>query len=158
MSFDQIISHNIRRHGLHVQAVLACSPGQVGWAYTIGLWKAHRHPEVVTSGLPPRTAQLAFNEIARSVKKGARLRDGDLDHELFNSRVMFREVPPALYGDEVGLASRFYRGRDYPLLQLVWPDVDGRWPWEAGYIDDPPQDLLWVRGGTRGHGRQRAWA
>jgi hypothetical protein len=27
----------------------------------------------------------------------------------------------------------FYKGGDFPALQLVWPDKEGRWPWDIEF-------------------------
>ncbi len=142
----RLIDENIRDHGVHVQAVLATAPGEIPWTYTIGLFREHGHPEIVISGLPVQTAHSVSNEIARQVAKGRRIVDGEVDDRLVNAPVTFKAVPPELYGDEVGLATKRYGGKTFPLLQLVWPDARGRWPWDAAYVDDPPQDLLWIRG------------
>lgn len=158
METNSLISHNIERFGLHVQAVFPTDEGEPGWAYSIGLFHTYGHPELVTSGLPPRTAGQCFNEIGRRAAKGLKLADGSQLDDLLTSTVAFKAIPPDLFGDEVGLATRFYGKVAYPLLQLVWQDVEHRFPWEQGYCDDPPQDLLFMRGGTRGHGRKRIWA
>ena len=36
-------------------------------------------------------------------------------------------------------------GDDFPVLQLLWPDRDGRYPWDPGYPPDmfPLQPLLY---------------
>jgi hypothetical protein len=39
---------------------------------------------------------------------------------------------PASYREHVGYARWFYRGDEFPLLQLVWPDKAGRFPGEPG--------------------------
>lgn len=37
------------------------------------------------------------------------------------------------YAEHVGCALWFYDGTWFPLLQLVWPDRQGRFPDEAGF-------------------------
>jgi hypothetical protein len=45
--------------------------------------------------------------------------------------VRFVDVPQRCYPDYLGLATWAYEGNDFPAVQLVWPDKQGRWPWDA---------------------------
>lgn len=101
------------------------------FAYTVGLTR-HRHPELGMIGLPVDTAHGLLNTLAGRVFDGAQYtpgwRIGDLlvDYEvvLVGGRPQRRLWPVAAYG---------LYGRDrVRLLQVVWPDRFGRFPWEAG--------------------------
>lgn len=54
-----------------------------------------------------------------------------------NYECVFVEVPRARFNDFVFSASWFYAGRDFPLYQVVWPDREGRYPWNEGATPDP---------------------
>jgi hypothetical protein len=41
----------------------------------------------------------------------------------------FIEVADRYYSDYVGFAKWYYRRRQFPLVQLVWPNNDGQYPW-----------------------------
>jgi hypothetical protein len=42
----------------------------------------------------------------------------------------FIEVADRYYPDYVGFARWYYRRRQFPLVQIVWPNNDGYYPWE----------------------------
>jgi hypothetical protein len=48
------------------------------------------------------------------------------------------------YSPFLGYAQWFYESEDgFPVLQLVWPDEQGRYPWDEGYaITDGSQPVL----------------
>lgn len=109
-----------------------------GFTFTVGLTGAGL-PEVVVYGLPGDVAGTVLNDVARRLLDGERMPDGVA-------------VPRVLRGydvqlwdatwlqDPLGAAFRLY-GRDrVRVRQLVWPDRDGRWPWEPGFgaPDDEP--------------------
>jgi hypothetical protein len=52
------------------------------------------------------------------------------------------EVLASHYDAFVGQALRFYSGASFPLLQCVWPDKNGRFPWAkeaaAGFVAAQP--------------------
>jgi hypothetical protein len=41
----------------------------------------------------------------------------------------FVTVDPRYYADYVGIAPWFYRGKHFPLHQIMWPSTDGHYPW-----------------------------
>lgn len=45
-----------------------------------------------------------------------------------------------------GTAHRFYRGRPVPVWQLIWPDAEGRWPWQpdATVSSRTRQAMAWL--------------
>ena len=44
----------------------------------------------------------------------------------------FVTVPKTCYAEHLGLAVWAYEGDSFPCVQMVWPDKQGRWPWDAG--------------------------
>jgi hypothetical protein len=49
----------------------------------------------------------------------------------------FIEVAERYYPDYVGFARWYYRRREFPLYQLIWPNNDGHYPWE----EDAPRSF-----------------
>jgi hypothetical protein len=43
----------------------------------------------------------------------------------------FIEVVAHHYPDYFGFARWYYRGKHFPLYQLVWPSTDGHYPWDT---------------------------
>jgi hypothetical protein len=121
------------------------------WCYTIGFPDHYGHPEVVASSVDPRF----LNALADIIRGGASFREGSRLEGLLRVPVVFKHVPEALHGPEVTVATQHHGARPFELLQMVWPDEEGRYPWDPGYVNDPRQHQLWRPGGPRGHGRLR---
>jgi len=49
--------------------------------------------------------------------------------------VIFRPVSQKRYEDYLGYGIWFYQSlpKSFPACQLVWPDADGRFPWERDH-------------------------
>lgn len=47
-----------------------------GYAFSIGLWHSHRHPELVVFGFPPENGQAWLNDLAERIAGGARFEAG----------------------------------------------------------------------------------
>lgn len=65
---------------------------------------------------------------------------------LVGYEVAVRRVDPSWYEDLFGQAIGFYHGRTPTFLQLVWPDREGRFPWDEG-VDAgcrESQPMLWL--------------
>jgi hypothetical protein len=138
------VHSNLQRSGLHVTAVFG-TPTSPSWAYTIGLLE-HGHPELVTIGLSPQSAHgflaHAFDEAIDGIPlELGRDRHRTWDGSDTDLHVSFVEVPEILWqrpSSLVGTLHAYYGSRGgYPctprVCQLVWPDMDGRLPWEPGF-------------------------
>ena len=45
---------------------------------------------------------------------------------------VLRAVDRAHYGKRLEAAARFYGEKEFPAVQLVWSDPQGRYPWDEG--------------------------
>lgn len=137
---ERAVFENVTRQGFHVASILPSSDHD-GWSYSIGLFKTYGHPEVVVFGQKVQWQVALVCAIADNIKSGARYsaqtRDGSLippDYE-----VEFRAVGCSdWYPEIVGQALWYYERASspehtFPLLQVVWPDLDRRFPWDTDY-------------------------
>ncbi|MEU3117189.1 DUF4262 domain-containing protein [Micromonospora chalcea] len=140
---DDLLRHQERiidTIGWAVTYVLPTNDGTVPtapFAYTVGL-TAHDHPELITAGLPPEVAHSLLNDLARrAYDQAERFTHGQrVDDLIAGYDAIIIDGPPT---DELlpGLAiSRYGRDR-IRLQQMVWPDQQGRFPWDHGYCFDP---------------------
>ena len=82
---------------------------------------------------------MILNEVGELVCDGSVLRDGTVSREVLERPpVVFRSVAEGHHGDWVGTALRYYERPSVPLLQLFWPDREGRFPWEESF--ETPED------------------
>jgi hypothetical protein len=103
-----------------------------GWAYSIGLWHSFGVPEVCVFGVPVDRAAATVNVAGESIRDGARLEPGSERSDVLNGYdVAIRSVHYGWYKNMFGQAIDFYRRPPFPLVQIIWPDRDRRWPWEG---------------------------
>ncbi len=117
----------IRGHGWAVQFV---ESEKRPFAYTIGLHDLGL-PELLMTGLPPRTVHRVLNSIAHlMVDDGTVLAPAmHIDYEdRFLIEVVEVEHPDVHLKFAIALC-----GPQIRALQLVWADDRGRWPWEPGW-------------------------
>lgn len=125
---------DIEAFGLHVLRIRG-DDEYPEYAYSVGL-PTLGQPEVLVLGLPADVAQALINRVADLVDEGRRFADGDTVHDIADGfPVVFRAVPAAQAAAHCKWIAWYHEGAPVEVLQLVYPDRAGRWPWEAG-IDD----------------------
>ena len=132
---DKILIRNVREYGCHIHRISGDDEAP-DFAFSIGLFLNYGHAELVIFGLSPDVSSSIINDIRERAAAGQKFADGDIcDDILVNGRVCFVEVPLRLYDNYLGTAIWFYRKlpRPFPCLQIVWPDREGRFPWEVGF-------------------------
>lgn len=135
---DDQLRADIATYGWHVIKVSEDDEGP-GFAFTIGLFRRFEHPELILFGLPLETMHAMLNGAGAAVRDGAAYSAGrDYDDILEGYHCTFRSVPRSHYEEYLGTARRYYGGDEFPVLQLIWPDREHRYPWAA------PSDA-WIR-------------
>jgi hypothetical protein len=118
------------------------------WAYSVGIWLTCQAPELVLCGLPVENAAAIINAIGARVADGADYGAGDVLDDVCPAPLAFRQVDPAwrASGSLLSISNCFYGMVRPPYLQVVWPDKQGRFPWDQGYQPRPDrmQPLLWL--------------
>lgn len=159
-NLDQVLERQrllIREHGWAVM-VIASDGSHPSFAYTVGL-SAHSQPEFMTIGLSPETAQYILNKIAKLAMQNALPAARGLVHEVANTPLSLRQDDD---GYTMGKLCRFARkwsleerGVPCGVMQVVFPDEFGKFPWELGSdprvaaLQDPANLALTTAGQTR---------
>ncbi len=128
---DRTMLANIVRVGWAVLGIPGDEEGP-GYGFSIGLYRTFGHPEIILIGLPWETTHRFINSIGSAIEAGMRYEAGkqyDDVAEGFLSAFALMDVRH--YKAYIGTAGWFYQGWNFPVLQLVWPDRDGVFPWEA---------------------------
>lgn len=135
-AIESIINADIENHGCHI--VLVESDDYLpAFAYTIGLFPNYHHPEIICFGLAPEVLKTLLKDAQKLIKQGKKLIPGYLFPEILKGfNAQFLRVDPVYYPDYFGLAQQFYKNRNFPALQLVWPDKQHKFPWETGFNAD----------------------
>jgi hypothetical protein len=105
------------------------------FAYTIGLSRLGV-PELFVSGLPSRVAGSILNDLGRLAKGGTSLRSGRLDDVLANDvplelRPFDESRAQEFLGQLIWFTDTFADGIMPSVMQVVWPDKNGHFPWDA---------------------------
>lgn len=140
----------VRRSGVGFNNVFADDSAS-GWAYTVGLWHTFRHPEVVIFGLDDDLRHSCLTEISEQIRNGLAAADGQSRQGMLEGvSVLIKTMHPSwripLFGTR-GSVHSFYKDTPLPpFLQMVWPDIKGKLPWEDGV--DPEmegeQPFTWI--------------
>jgi len=137
--YERMVVANVDRYGWHCTSVSG-GPDDGGpeFAYTVGLFHSYRQPEFIVFGLDPGIAHAILGILAAAAAADDMyVLDKPCDALVENYECVFVEVPRARLSDYVFSASWFYAGRVFPLYQVVWPDREGRYPWNEGATPDP---------------------
>jgi hypothetical protein len=123
---EQKVLADIAEYGWHAMNVVE-DDGQPPWTFTIGLYETWNHPELIIVGRSRATAHEMLDAI---VDDG---RPPDLEdagtYLLLGISCRFIEVAQRYYEDHVGFARWYYRGKHFPMYQIIWPSNDGHYPW-----------------------------
>ncbi|MEV4351220.1 DUF4262 domain-containing protein [Actinoplanes sp. NPDC049596] len=134
---DRGVIDNVGTFGWSVTGVPADEHGP-GWSYTIGRWHSSGGPELAMFGLDLRTMQSCLNTLG----KRDNLADGQSHDDVVNGYPLhLRAVDESWYKAFFGQALWFYRQPPLPILEVVWPDRNGAFPWDTG---DLAQPHLWL--------------
>jgi hypothetical protein len=127
----------IAQDGCVVIKVFGAGAGEE-WAYTVGLEHSYGHPEVLILGLSHELTQILLHNIAsRIMRKGLSFRHGTSHTDVIDGyQCFFQRIAQAEYGEYFAAAEWFYDHTDFEAVQIIWPDVEGIYPWQPGASDD----------------------
>ena len=113
----------------------------IAMSYTAGL-ADDGLPELIVFGLPAESALLMLNEAAKLLRAGHLPTDTPL-HSIANLPVISKAVTPDRADHHINVANNRAK-RLLPVLQMVWPDAQGQFPWSPEFDASmrPKQRLL----------------
>jgi hypothetical protein len=104
------------------------------FAYTIGLMENFKHPEIIILGLKIQTSKLILNQLGEKIRNGDNVELNKRYDDFFeNALVSFLEVENDYIHDYFGYALNYYQINNLSAYQLVWSDVNKRFPWEEDF-------------------------
>ena len=141
------LAGNVARHGWSVVSVPA-EGLRPAYAFTVGLWHSFCHAEASVFGRDEdEMVELAGRRRPSGEGRPGAPAGSAGDDVLGTVEVFPRPALASWHRHLFGTALAFYRGQPVPMLQLVWPDVDGILPWEGGCDEEclSAQPRLWDR-------------
>ena len=128
-AFDAETARTIKRHGHQVVGVFDPDGEGVPFAYTVGRSLLGRPELFITGGMPLHVLGRLLNDAA-AMDDEAPIEAGERrDGLLAGYPAWFVEADPR--AAEMNVALRLVPSAR--ALQVVWPDVDGRFPGDPGY-------------------------
>jgi Domain of unknown function (DUF4262) len=136
---DQRTKEDIANYGCSVMHVFDPEGGLPPFAYSIGIQEETGAPEVVVIGLKQPLAHSVVNEYNKRVRKGERFDIGKYYGGFLEGfEICIGAVPSSVYEDYFGQDIDFYGGRDFQVVQVIYPTTRGIWPW----TDNAPASFL----------------
>ena len=136
MTPEERIISDVKEFGWHV-GLFEATENEPSFAYTIGLWKTFNHPDIIAFGLPIQTLHEVLNNTAEKVKEGQTIALEIDDFDILETLpVQFIDVDKNYIPEYFGYGQWFYDYGDFPAIQLVWPDRNGKFPWEEGLEEE----------------------
>jgi hypothetical protein len=131
----QEIRENIRKHGFHITGVMANpEKWEPPFTYTTGLEDNYGHAEIVVYGIDPRTAAGILHTAVDRIKSKTAFTPGvRYEGILKGFACAFVEVPDVTARSTFLAAYPYQVTERVRVLQLVWPDINGLFPWEEGF-------------------------
>lgn len=134
---------DVKEFGWHVILVPEDEQGPA-FAYSVGLQKTFNHLEILVLGLEIKLMHRMVNGIGDRVKAGTRFLSGQRYQDILSDYdCLFAKVEEKYYRDYFGQAIDFYKGRDFQVLQCIWPDKNGLFPGDSEFPESlrPKQTL-----------------
>jgi len=132
---DRKLLSDIERVGWHVIHINEDEQGP-GYTFSVGFYYTFRQPEILITGLRQEVAhdllKIAVVQMAggKTFQAFERVSDFAEGYDCAFAPIEFEH-----YRNYLGYAVWFYRSlpTPFPAVQMVWPDKEGRFPWEADY-------------------------
>ncbi len=135
---DQRTKEDIAKYGCSVMHVFDPEDKLPPFAYSIGIQRETGAPEVVVIGLKRPIAHSVVNEYNKRVREGERFAVGQYYGGFLEGfEIYIGAVPKSVYDDYHGQNIDFYGGRDFEVVQVIYPTTKGVWPW----AEDAPESF-----------------
>ena len=124
----------IREHGWFNTRVFDPEREEPDFSYSPGIFSSTGFPEIVVFSLPKQVSHDILWDIYRDVSGRKTFPASTKIEGIFgNHDAVFLPVSRNKYRDYLGWSRWFYDGDEFPCLQLIWPDPNGRFPWESDF-------------------------
>lgn len=121
--------NDVDAYGCHILQIMAES-GLPPFAYSIGIEATSHQPDLLVIGLNLDVGQWIINEYNRRVREGeVFVPNTPYEGFLEGFRVFFSPMLKEHYREYLGWGRWLYRGDNFRVFQLIYPDTTGTWPW-----------------------------
>jgi len=146
---EQNVLNHIRDHGWSIMHVFDPEYKSPNFSYSIGMFEGLQSPEVIIFSMDQNDALNIINLIGEHVKTAGPIEIGKIYKEFMKEPFVctFIKVDKVHYKEYFGFDLWFYGSDNFPVLQCVWSDQNGKYPWEGDFNTDiiHMQPLLWAK-------------
>ncbi len=137
--YEEKALEDIEEYGCHILHVME-EDEYPSFTYSIGIEKISGQPEIMVTGLKQEIAHWIVNEYNIRVKAGEVFKVGEYYSDFLEGfEVTFKEVEQEHYSEYFGWAKWLYKSENFKVLQLIYPNTSGVWPWDP----EAPEDFKW---------------
>ncbi len=133
--YFKIVYDNIKEYGFHNTYVME-EIGFTPFGYSTGIFKNFGIPELFISGLPNGITNTLINNYAKRYKYKEVPLNQKIDDLIDRFSIYFIEVKKELLTEYTLTSFKFYENCEFKYLQLIFPDLNGFFPYEKDYEYD----------------------
>jgi hypothetical protein len=139
--YEKKIVRFVETDGCFVVSVLDPEEGQPPFSYSVGFTRSLGQPEVILYGLARETAHPLITDLFRMCQDGLTLADWAVIDDLFvGYHCIARSVDESWIIQSLFASALWYHRTQMDsglsdVVQIVWPDADGIFPWQEGCAD-----------------------
>lgn len=128
---DKRVAEDILEYGCHVISVFDPEESTPCFSYSIGIHETSGVSDAIVVGLKPNLGGFMINEYNRQVRAGTRFKRGVLyPGFLVGFDVYIEPARRKLLAEYTLGCDRYYKDKEYSVVQIVWPSTSGVWPWQ----------------------------
>lgn len=128
---DKRVAADVDKYGCHVISVFDPEEKRPSFSYSVGIQATSGAPEAIVLGVRPNLGHSMINEYNDQVRKGVRFeRSVQYPGFLEGFNIYVESTKSTLLSEYTLGCTRFYKGTDYSVVQLIYPTTDGVWPWQ----------------------------
>ncbi|WP_343535001.1 DUF4262 domain-containing protein [Pedobacter sp.] len=134
-AYFEMVENNIKEYGFHITYVLEekdCTP----FGYSTGLYKNFGIPEAFVSGLPNGLTNTLINNYAQIFKNKKVPLNEKLSDLIDRFPTYIIAVKNDVLSKKILTSFRFYEDKEFESVQIIFPDLAGKFPEESGYDYD----------------------
>lgn len=139
---DRWAVDQIEEYGCALISVGTDCANDLGWTYSLGIYDTCGQPELITVGLPTEVAKFCLNEAARRMRAGIDVTQEPQKGLISGVDCDLRIVAAKWASRLMNFANWYNEGTEYPVLQVIYPDLQNRFQWDDGFENRFMQPLL----------------
>lgn len=113
------------------------------FSYSIGLFERFKQPEIIIVGLKKDLRHTLINNICNDYKEGKYLEINKYNSDILdNFECLVVEVEKKYFDKYLGQALRYYQNESFKALQVIYPTIQGLFPWDENFPKNVIEPVL----------------